>query len=116
SSFTESAYRFYDGGSQMSSILSELIEKNGGKIIKNAEVTGFKFNNGKISAAIINNEDYIEGKTFISNVHPKKTLSLIDAGFLKPAYRKRIERTEETTGMFSLYLSLHENSFRYINS
>lgn len=116
SSFIASSYRFIDGGSQISNILVKSIEANGGKIFLNTETTGFEVQDGKINAVIVNNTDKIEGKNFISNLHPKKTISLLDNKYIKPAYRKRIESAEETTGMFSLYLSLKENSFRYINS
>jgi all-trans-retinol 13,14-reductase len=39
----------------------------------------------------------------------------MDENALKPAYRRRIFSTEETYGMFSLYLVMKENAFKYIN-
>jgi all-trans-retinol 13,14-reductase len=115
SSFIGSAYRFIDGGSQISSLLSESIRENGGTILKKTKATKFLFKNNSLFAVETNNSELIEGKYFIANMHPKRVLELIEGSFIKPAYRKRIYSIEETCGMFSLYLSLHENSFKYKN-
>ncbi|NJK85770.1 MAG: hypothetical protein HC906_07170 [Bacteroidales bacterium] len=116
STFIGSAYRFIDGGSQMSDLLSKSILEYGGMILRNSEVHKLIAENGIIKRAELKNGEVVEGKKFISNLHPKKTLALLDQKSVKPAYRKRIESITETIGMFSLYLSLKENSYRYINS
>lgn len=115
-SFIQSAYRFIDGGSQVSDILTKQIIDFGGVLFKRSEVTGFKIENNRIINVEVNHSQQIEGKHFISGIHPKALLSLIGPKYFKPAYVKRIMSLEETTGMFSLYLSLHESSFKYINS
>jgi all-trans-retinol 13,14-reductase len=115
SSFISSAYRFIDGGSQISDLLAGYISGNGGTIMRRAEVTDFIFDSGKIKAVKINNSEIIEGDTFISNIHPKTLLHIAGNAPLRPAYRKRIESIEETTGAFTLYLSMKKNSFEYIN-
>jgi all-trans-retinol 13,14-reductase len=116
SSYIESSYRFIDGGSQISDLLAGYITKNGGTILKKAEVTKFLFNNDSLKAVEINHSEKIEGKYFISNIHPKTMFSLIDKAPIRPAYRKRITGLEDTYGIFSLYLSMKENAFEYINS
>jgi all-trans-retinol 13,14-reductase len=115
SSYIESAYRFVDGGSQISHLLEKSILEQGGTILRKAEVTGFDFHGNMISAVEINHSEKIEGKNFISNIHPKHMLDLMEASPFRPAYRKRIESIEDTYGIFTLYLSLKENSFKYIN-
>ncbi len=115
SSYIESAYRFIDGGSQISDLLAQYIEENGGTILKKAEVTKFIFSNDKLEAVEINHDERIEGKIFISNIHPKVMLSMMDTPLLKPAYRHRIDNIEDTSGIFSLYMSIKENSFKYLN-
>jgi all-trans-retinol 13,14-reductase len=115
SSYIESAYRFVDGGSQISDLLSQYIEESGGTIMKKAEVTKFISGQDKMEAVEINHSEIIEGKFFISNIHPKVMLSLMDTHMIKPAYRHRINDLEETSGIFSLYIALKENSFKYLN-
>lgn len=116
SSYIESAYRFVDGGAQISELLEKEILIQGGTILRNSEVTGFHFHNNEISSVEINHRDKIGGRTFISNIHPKRLLQLMTESPFRPAYCKRIENIEDTFGIFTLYLALKEGTFRYINS
>ncbi len=116
STYLESAYRFVDGGSQISDLLAGSIVENGGTILREAEVTKFIFGSGSMKSVVVNHSEEIEAKWFISNIHPKTMLSLFDHAPLRPAYQKRISSIEDTYGMFSLYLAMKENSFEYINS
>ena len=115
SSFISSAYRFIDGGSQISDILAGYITGNGGTIIRKAEVTDLIYETGKIKAVKINNSEIIEGDTFISNIHPRTLLNIAGNVPFRPAYRNRIASIGETTGAFTLYLSMKKNSYEYIN-
>ncbi|MBN1416857.1 MAG: NAD(P)/FAD-dependent oxidoreductase [Bacteroidales bacterium] len=116
SSYIESAYRFIDGGSQMSELLAGYITENGGTILLRSKVTKFIFDSSSLKAVEINNAEKVEGKYFISNIHPKAMFSLIEKAPIRPAYRKRISSIEDTYGIFSLYLAMKENAFEYINS
>jgi all-trans-retinol 13,14-reductase len=55
SSYIGSAYRFLDGGSQISELLEKYILESGGTIRRNAEVTAFSFNAGSLDTVEINN-------------------------------------------------------------
>jgi all-trans-retinol 13,14-reductase len=116
SSYIDSAYRFIDGGSQISDLLEQSILSNGGTILRKSEVTGFVFDGHSLSAVEINHSEKIEAGNFISNIHPKRMFELMDQPPFRPAYRKRIDSIEDTYGIFSLYLAMKEKSFRYINS
>ena len=116
SSFIESAYRFIDGGSQISDLLAGSIPENGGTILRKTEVTKFLCNTDSMTAVEVNHSEKIEGKYFISNIHPKTLLRLMGKAPIRPAYRKRIASIEDTDGVFSLYLAMKKNAFEYINS
>jgi all-trans-retinol 13,14-reductase len=116
SSYIESAYRFIDGGSQISNLLESYIIENGGIIRRKAEVTKFFFTGNTISEVEINGNERIQSRNFISNIHPKLMFELMEHSPFRPAYRKRIESIEDTYGIFTLYLALKEKSFRYINN
>jgi all-trans-retinol 13,14-reductase len=116
SSFIESAYRFVDGGSQISDFLAGYIKDYGGTILHRAEVTKFLYDANSVTAVEVNHSERIEGKYFISNIHPKTMLHLMGKAPIRPAYRKRITSIEETHGVFSLYLAMKKNTFDYINS
>lgn len=114
-SYIESAYRFIDGSSQIADLLVKKITANGGEIIKNAEVTSFEFDEKKISNVVINNNEKIFASTFISNIHPVKTLKLIPPDKIRKIYRSRINSLDNTIGMFTVYIVLKKNTFKYIN-
>jgi phytoene dehydrogenase-like protein len=116
SSFARSAYRFIDGGSQISSILSEDITGNGGTIRRNAEVTDLIFGPGNLQAVKINGSEVIEANNFISNIHPLTLLRMSPDGAFRPAYRNRLESISDTCGVFTLFLSMKENAFEYLNN
>lgn len=64
----------------------------------------------------VNGEEIIEGKYVISNIHPKRTLELLDKNrSIKNAYMSRINSLANTYGVFTLYLVMKKNSYAYLN-
>ncbi len=117
SSYITSAYRFVDGGSQISDLLEEYIVSNGATIMRKAEVTGFLFgSDSTVKAVEINHSEMIEGKYFISNIHPKTLLRIAHSAPFRPAYKNRINGVGDTLGIFTLYLAMKEKAFEYVNS
>lgn len=115
SSYIEGAYRFIGGGSQLSDLLAGSITSMGGTIIKKAEVTRILHENNRVNALEINHEEIIEADHYISGIHPKTLMTMMDENAFKPAYRHRISSIGETYGMFTLYLAMKKNTFKYIN-
>jgi all-trans-retinol 13,14-reductase len=116
SSYTESAYRFVDGGSQISDLLKQYITENGGTIMTEAEVTNLNFESGLLKSVKINNKEEIEGEYFISDIHPKTLLKIPGNVPFRPAFKKRLSAIEDTYGIFTLYLAMKERSFEYLNT
>ncbi len=110
-----SSWRLQGGGHQIADALAESIKENGGDIYKNYEVEKFVFQDDKVKSVRLKNNEIIEGKTFISNVHPSITVDMIEKGKIRPAFRKRINSLENTVSAFCLYIVLKKNSFKYIN-
>jgi all-trans-retinol 13,14-reductase len=97
-------------------MLAGSITENGGTIMKKSEVTDFYFDSDSIKSVEINHSDKIEGKYFISNINPKTMLRISANIPLRQAYKKRINSIEDTHGIFTLYLAMKKNAFKYINS
>jgi phytoene dehydrogenase-like protein len=115
SGYIHGAYRFVDGGEQMTDILADGIRSFGGTLMKNAAVTHLHMHNGRIDSVEINGGERIEADHVISAIHPKSLLQLMDPHAFRPAFRNRIFGISETYGMFSLYLSMKPD-YAYINS
>jgi all-trans-retinol 13,14-reductase len=97
-------------------MLAGSITQNGGTIMRKSEVTGFHYDSDSIQSVEINHSEKIEGKYFISNINPKTMLRISENIPLRPAYKKRIASIEDTLGIFTLYLAMKKNAFKYINS
>lgn len=116
SSFIQSSWRLYGGGSQIAKKLADNITKMGGTIRTRANVTKFIAKDSAISHVEVNGEEQITGKYFISNLHPALTLSLItEASIIRKSYRNRISNLPNTFGMFTTHIKLKKNKIPYLN-
>jgi all-trans-retinol 13,14-reductase len=114
-SFINGSYRVKGGGSQLTKVLSRNIRSFGGELIKRANVINIEVKDKEVKYFELEDGRKIFAKNYISNIHPHQTNELIGAENLRPAYKKRIEKLENTLSSFTLYLSFKENSFPYIN-
>jgi phytoene dehydrogenase-like protein len=68
-----------------------------------------------VTSLEINNEERIEATNYISDIHPKTLIRLLDENAFKAAYKHRIASITETYGMFTVYLAMKANAFHYRN-
>lgn len=115
-SYIEGAYRFVDGSMQVSEQLISVIRANGGTVLNNSEATRIIVENEKVQGVEINSNDRLESNYVISNIHPKRTLEILDKSrCIKNAYMSRINSLENTYGIFTLYLVMKKRSYPYLN-
>jgi len=114
-SFIDSTWRTVDGSDQIARLLADEISSNGGTILTNEEVSGFKFGSDEISGVKTKSGKYFETQQVISSIHPAACLQLIPDDRLRSAYRSRIESLENTPGFFTLYLIMKKDAFPYLN-
>lgn len=115
-SYIQGAYRFIDGSMQVASEMIDAIRANGGTVMNNCEVTRIIVEDDRLQGVEINGTERLESKYVISNVHPRRTLALLDKNrFIKNAYISRINSLENTYGVFTLYLIMKERSYPYQN-
>ncbi len=112
----QGAYRFKGGSHQVASALASEIIKNGGTIKTDSEVTRIVLEKDRLKGVVISNEEILESKYVISNLHPSGTLKLLDENcFIRNSYTTRINHSKSSYGMFCLYLIMKPGSFRYLN-
>lgn len=116
-SFLEGSWRFVDGGDQIANGLANSIIANGGVIMKNAKVKKFVMNPADefVESIEIENHEPVYGKYFISNMHPVETFNKLESKLIRKVYLNRLKSIENTISIFSLYIVLKENSFKYFN-
>ncbi|SMC31684.1 phytoene desaturase family protein [Moheibacter sediminis] len=114
-SYIESSWRCLNGGSQISKQLIKQIRNLGGSVLKHKEVDSFEIKDGEVEAVTTKDGFTYKGKQFISNIDPKKTMSLIKGFPIRKSYLRRIKESEDTISSFSLYITLKPESFPYLN-
>ena len=114
-SYIESSWKCVDGGSQIARLLTKVIRNNGGIIRKHAKVTRIFEADNAVQYVELEDGERVYGERFISNIHPVKTLELVDSALIRPVYRNRLKSLENSISVFVLNIVLKKNSYPYIN-
>ena len=113
-SYIESSWKCIDGGSVIGKLIARNIRAQGGVIHRNAEVTKIIVEDGKVNAVELKDGSHVFGKSFISNMHPVRTLELTETSLIKNAYKHRIKSLENSIGGFVVNIVFKKESFKYI--
>ncbi len=114
--YIQSAYKFSYGSDKIATALKEVITDNGGEVRTNAEVVRLHFKENSACAAALKEGSIVHGKSFISNVHPARTIELVEPGRFRKAYIRRVTGLENTIGAFCTYVKFKKRQFGNINS
>lgn len=115
-SLAQGAYRVVGGSDRIAKALVATIEKYGGHVRLGCKVTRVLCGDGGEAVGV----ETAAGQHFaadcvISDIHPQRTLELLQSPRLRPAFRKRINSLPQTTGCFSVYLHFKEGRVPYMN-
>ncbi|EGD33821.1 NAD(P)/FAD-dependent oxidoreductase [Capnocytophaga sp. oral taxon 338] len=113
-SYIESAWRLKKGGSQITYLLLQQLEKLGVSLFKENEALAFEYRNEKVYSVITSQQKKYIADHFISDIDIKQLVRLVGKEYFKPSYFNRIERLTPVTSVFSLYLVLKSDTFPYI--
>ncbi|MCX6251455.1 MAG: FAD-dependent oxidoreductase [Bacteroidetes bacterium] len=109
-SFISSAWRPVGGSMQIAEHLVREIQKMGGTVLTNRNVTTIHPGNDRFTLNTGSNELFISD-LLIADTHPAAALKMINPGLVRKSYRDRIIGLEKTTSSFALYIVTKENSF-----
>lgn len=116
-SFIQGAYRLKGGGETLINKLEENLLAVGGEILTRKTVSGFTLgDNGKVSSVrCADGTEYTAG-TYISTLHPAQTTALIpECPQIRGVARRRMQRLQNTVGMFTVQLALKPGTVSYRN-
>ncbi len=102
-SLLQSAYGFSDGGDKLVNRFVQKIKDLGGEFRNKSEVQKINIEDKKVKNIEVNNE-ILTADYYISGIHPKLTFDLIGRDILRPAFRSRLEKVEETQSMFGVQI------------
>lgn len=113
--YIESSWKCVDGGSQIARALAKSIKGMGGIIRNYKEAKQFVFKDDTLTAVEMADGEQVEGKYFISNIHPTQTLAMLEPNRVRKSYRNRIAELENTISVFTIHIVFHPKSFPYLN-
>ena len=113
--YIESAYKCVDGGSQIERYLTRGIKENGGILRNYAHVTKITEKSGKVTHVTLADGEQIEGKLFISNIHPAITMDILESTKIKKAFKSRLQNLQNCSSCFIVDVVLKPESFKYKN-
>ncbi|MGQ0829133.1 MAG: phytoene desaturase family protein [Bacteroidota bacterium] len=113
--YIESSYKCVDGGSQIERYLAKNIKAQGGVIRNYSEVKKIVEKNGLVTHVELADGEHIEGKHFISNIHPSSTMNMLVSDKIKKAYRNRINSLENSVSTFIVDIVLKPDTFPFFN-
>ena len=112
-SYIESSWKCIDGGSMIGKLMARNIRQQGGDIRRNAEVKKFIIEDGQVTAVQLADGSLVNGKQFISNMHPVRTMDMLETDIIKQAYKSRIRGLENSIGGFVINIVFKKDSYKY---
>jgi all-trans-retinol 13,14-reductase len=113
--FIQSSYRIVGGSQTIANSLANSIKKMGGEVRTKAEVLKFICDAEGITGVKLTNGEIIEGKQFISNMHPQLTVDKLKTPLIRAAFRERISHLENTISNFTVYIKFKKDAVKYQN-
>jgi phytoene dehydrogenase-like protein len=116
-SFIQGAYRLRGGGETLINKLVENLLAAGGELLTRKSISGFTLGeNGDVSAVLCSDGSEYSADIFISTLHPAQTMALIpECPQIRGVARRRLQRLQNTVGMFTVQLALKPGTVPYRN-
>ncbi len=104
------AFGFRNGGDVVAGRFVERLKNLGGEIHLRSRVQAIHTKGGEVRSVQLEDGSVIECKILISGIHPKSTFQMLDdTSIFTPAFKGRVERLKESSGIFGLYLKTPHN-------
>lgn len=114
--YLDGEYRFEGNALQLAIALKEVIERNGGNVETNTNVTSVQVENAHIQKVITGDGREWTAEKYIAAIAPKMLFSLFTTDVVRKVARKRAEEYTSDSSALSIYIKLKQNAFKFINS
>jgi len=114
--YIESAWRCDGGGSQIATILGNIIASAGGDIFTRAEVSRILVQDHSVTKILTKDDREFIGERVISDLHPANTIKLTQTAGFRQSYINRVTNLENTVSVFVLNIVFKESAlFPFLN-
>jgi all-trans-retinol 13,14-reductase len=105
-SYLLSAWRIDGPGTLLADALVKRLKDLGGKIICGCPVRRIDLRQGRVAGLLLEDGQAHAAPLVIGTAHPASVMEMVDPGQVKPSYRKRMMRLENTGGMFAVHAAV----------
>lgn len=112
--YSDGAYRFDGGSDTLVRAFQRVIEVHGGNVVTNARVAHIHCDSYGVTAVETDNGNRYPADYVVSAIHPSLLPGMIDPGYLRPAYIRRVSDLVNTTSAFTVYLRFRPHTMPYM--
>lgn len=109
-SYVSSSWRLQQSGAAFVDVLVARLKELGGKIITGAEISTVNVESRVVTGVELVSGEQVLASTVIAAIHPQMLLQMLPDGAVKPSYRNRITKLENTHSVFSVQASIEANT------
>jgi all-trans-retinol 13,14-reductase len=114
--YNKSSYRIVGGSDAIAHSLVKSIRAMGGQAFPASEVVKVHCDDTKAVSVALADGQTVRGDVFISNIHPMRTVELLDTRLIRQPYRERIGSLHNTVSNFTVYICFKAGAAPYLNS
>lgn len=96
-------YGFRTSGNSLAASYVDRLKALGGEVFLRTRVTKLETSGDSVSKVVTDKGAEIEADWVIAGIHPKDVFSMLEPNPLTPAFRSRLDKLEESMGLFGLY-------------
>ncbi|RUM42320.1 MAG: hypothetical protein DSY80_07315, partial [Desulfocapsa sp.] len=105
-SYLSSSWRLETSGTAMADVFTNRFQELGGTVRCNAEICSITVRNRVVQGVELCSGEQTAADIVIAAVHPQVVLKMLPDGAVKPSYKNRIQRLQNTHSIFSLHASV----------
>ena len=105
-SYLLSAWRPACTGAAMADVFAGRVTSLGGAIVAGDPVEQVLIHQGAVHGVALESGRTLNAGRVVGAIHPRTLLGLLPAAVVKPSYRRRLSRLEDTQGIFSAYFAV----------
>ncbi|MDR1274626.1 MAG: NAD(P)/FAD-dependent oxidoreductase [Odoribacteraceae bacterium] len=114
--YNESAYRVVGGSDVIARLLVDSIRAMGGVARARARVAAIDCDDARATGVTLDDGERLRGDYVISNLHPARSLELLDTRLIRPAYRSRVAGLKNSVSNFTVYIHFKKDAIPYVDS
>ncbi|MDR2119768.1 MAG: NAD(P)/FAD-dependent oxidoreductase [Tannerella sp.] len=114
--YNKSSYRITGGSDAIVRALVKSIRAAGGEVCTSSKVTKINCDEKQAVGITLESGEEIRGDYVISNIHPCRTIELLNTRLIRKSYRERIVNLRNTVSNFTVYIQFKKRAAPYLNS